>query len=114
MTSRTDRRPNTRLRYFVADPSGGQVVFSHNVRAFHGRATIVMSGEWSQTVTATSPCELVGSVAGLTDNAFQRLCREVLTVHGDGDTQLGTAAMKQAGVAARLMVNMKTGALECA
>ena len=42
MTSKRDRSPNARLRYFVAGPSGGQVVFSHNVRAFHGGASIVM------------------------------------------------------------------------
>ena len=41
-----------------------------------------------------------------------KVCREIFVVHGNGDAELRTAVVKQAGVTTGLVVDVKTGALE--
>lgn len=56
--------------------------------------------------------EFLSRKIGLPEDASERSLRQVFVVDGDGDFEFRPGAVKQAGVAAGLVVNIKTGSLQ--
>ena len=56
--------------------------------------------------------EILNRKIRLPENAFKRSSRQIFVVDGDGDSEFRAGAVKQAGVAAGLVVNIKTGFLQ--